>query len=81
MRRNSSGRETFDVPFGRGETRITETIVQSIGTALPEFESNRSDAITAPVGRDWDGFVLVVGEQLLEALVQDIAVREDLALI
>ncbi len=74
------GGEAIDFPAGFGFL-VTEAIVEAAGAALPEFDEGGFDSEATPVGRAGDFLVLVLAFEFFEAVIEDVAVRDRLALV
>ena len=56
----------------RGGAGVAEAVVEAVGAALPEFDGEGDDDVTAPAGRAGDGaggkFILYGGQLLFQIL-------------
>src|SRR5690348_12277410 len=74
------GRQALDSPLVAGAT-VADPVVQTALTALPEFESLRTDTETSPIGRKRNLFLSIALLQLGNLLVEQASARNHLALM
>src|SRR6266478_6401096 len=72
--------QTIDLPTLIRLSCVTKSVVQTVATALPEFDPIGFEPITAPVRRQWNRLVTEALRHLCHARIQDAAPVEHLAL-
>src|SRR6185369_8664808 len=74
-------REALDEPTAIGLFQIAKAIVQTIGLALPEFNSHRTQNKATPVSGQGNVIARIFLVKFIEAMFDHLPVGDDLALI
>src|SRR6478735_2433077 len=78
--RHFSWCEPIDLPRSIRLSRVSKSVVQTIGTALPKFHFIRLESITAPVRWQWNRFITEALSHHRHARIEHTPAIEHLAL-